>query len=158
MLCQAGDWMAAVACAQAPRRAVTFADLPPQYRRDLLRISLASSVTSAIFVALAILAHPLPSRSFVSASAAPNAVVAPAPLRSAVPSLAAAVALPRPSRAAAMRPRAAIQVAALREVQAAAPPPSAEPPRPDRRRNVFSRFFRGVLRGFQPAVVKADTP
>ena len=160
--------MAAVACAQPPRRTVTFADLPPQHQREVVRVSLAAAATSALFITLAIVTRPIPSRSFVATGTVPYFIVTPQPVRIVTAPAAAAVAslaVPdaftahnpggmAPLRVSTVRPRDGVLLASLRE----SPDITRSESSPDRkrRRNVFSRFFRGMLRGFQPAAVKAD--
>lgn len=145
-------WMAAAACAEMPRAAVRFADLPVRQQRDLVRAGLAAGATSAWLVALGIVASPLPSRSFAAHAVLPGAaatrppVVLEARAAAVMPETMAPLRLlPRP------RPQLALAQASWSEPLAAATGASVDPPQPPRRRNVFSRFFRGVLRGVHAA-------
>lgn len=139
-------WMAAAACREGPRRAVTFRDLPEQQQSEVVRLALFAAATTAYFVSAAIAGLPLASRSLAAhatlpAAAQPRVVMVDARAADIVP-------VPRAPKKRAAPPRAHVEVAALRDPAdaEATPSPSTSP-----RRNVFSRFFRGLLRSVEPA-------
>lgn len=127
----------------APAPGTRFGDLPPQHRKDLVRLGFLSSMAFAYTLAMCLLAQPIPSRSLHSHVALPNAVAT----RSAFMTLLveptiveprpAATSLRRSGRAMAVDLRPAVAM------ETAAPGPQ---PRTARRGNVFGRFFKGVWR------------
>ncbi len=137
---QARDWMTAASCTEGPRPSVTFSDLPRRYRGEMVRFAIVAAASSAYFVTLVILSRPLPSRSLLNDAALPGGVASrPILLDARLTDLPAPVA-----RVRAPRLRRPVALVALRE-----PPPAIDTV-PDeveapRRRNVFSRFFRGVF-------------
>ncbi len=145
---EARDWMTAASCAEGPPPSVRFADLPRQDQGEVLRVALVAAASTAYFITLAILARPLASRSLQGDAALPHPGMARSPILDArlvddpVP--------PAGDRTRLARPRAGLELTSLREPVADEPASAPIADTPPRRRNVFSRFFRGVLHGFQP--------
>jgi hypothetical protein len=154
---RARDWLVAAACCEGPRPAATFADLPRQHQRQIVRIAAATAAAAAYFIVLAIHVRPVPSRSLLTAAALPNTPPVPRPaLLDARPIAAIDPPSSQPGAARAARASGLYELAAVGK-------PSADDratgttARQERRGNVFSRFFRGVRRSLQPAAVKADS-
>jgi hypothetical protein len=148
MVERADGWMVAAACSEGPRAQRPFVRLPRAYRQEMLHFALVAAASSAFFVALAMLLRPLPSRSLAAHGRLPASSSTRAAALEA--RLALATDAPPPPRLR-RRPapqRSEVAVAAM----AADPIPAASPVR---RRNVFSRFFRGMLARTAPTV-KAD--
>jgi hypothetical protein len=144
------DWMAGAACAEGPAPVVTFLDLPRHHRNEVLRFALIGAASTAYFVAVAILAAPLPSRSLAANVALPHPGITRAPAFAA-PLTPPAVAI-RSVRPRVARARPDVALAALRD-PATDPAPVPAPPR----RNALSRFFHGVFHSLQPARSRADS-
>ena len=141
--------MVAAACSEGPRAKTTGARLPRAYRQDMLHFALVAAASSAFFVALAILLRPVPSRSLAAR------VVLPAPPSGRVAArdarLAPAADAPQPSRVR----RRTVAPAGYQTGAADMAADRSTPEQPARRRNVLSRFFRGMLGRPSPSV-KAD--
>jgi hypothetical protein len=105
----------------------------------MVRLAIVAAASSAYFITLMILSRPLPSRSLLNDAATPKGIgsrpiLVDARLTATTP----------PARVRAPRLRRPVELAALQE------PPTAIDATPDeveapRRRNVFSRFLRGVF-------------
>ncbi len=147
--------MTGAACSEGPAPVMTFLDLPRHQRNEVLRFALVGAASTAYFVAVAILAAPLPSRSLAA-----NVVLEAAFTPPAIDVL--------PVHPRVIRARPVVAVAALHEppddpgpVQALAalddpagdPAPTPAPPR----RNALSRFFHGVFHSRQPARSRANS-
>lgn len=147
------DWIDAASCREGPRPPAAFADLPRRHQHEMLRFAFAAVLSSAFFISLGVLGRPLPSRSLaapvVLADAA--ALARPAWLGASQ----SAPGRPRPRLGPAVR-RPQVELTSLRE----AAPDGARtvPDAPKARRNVFSRFFSGVLRTVSTAAPKPDDP
>ena len=152
-------WMVAAKCGADPRPVPTFADLPRQDKRELVRVAIVSAAAAAYFVTLGMLTRPIPSRTLLGGAALPDA---PAPRSALLDAHRARRALvdPAPVRVPAA-PLAAARVsyepAAARTPAGARTRPPARSGRPERG-GFFSRFFRKITGGGQPAASKADTP
>jgi hypothetical protein len=154
---RAEDWIAAARCHAGPRIEATFADLPDAHQDEMVRFGLLAAASSAFFIALGMMLTPLPSRSLTSFAALPHPVPMRAPLletrlASTTETIPAAPARPR-----SVRLRPSFELAALQAPIATRP--TAAPAREERRRNVFSRFFRSLVRrnnNPQPVSIKAD--
>jgi hypothetical protein len=144
-----GDWLVAAACREGPQPRATFADLPQQHKREFVRFAIVAAASTASFIALWALSQPIRGRNLRSDATLPHGAAARSPLLEARLAAPIEVPSPAPLRPRATRPRATVQLASLREpvVGGAAPQ--------ERRRNVFSRFFRGVWRTIQPSSGKA---
>ncbi len=165
------DWIVAASCCEGPRPRVTFADMPPRHRRDLVVVGFAAALSSAYFVTLGILLQPIPSRSLAGTVLMPHTAASLTQLRDVAP-----VVLPgasrRPLRVRATQPRpvtelastrgrrplSAVQLASYREL-----PGDGGETRPDgqtggKRPNLLGRFFHGVLRAVQPVGLNPDLP
>jgi hypothetical protein len=135
-------WLTAAACTMAPARATRFNDLPPQHRKDLVRLGFLSAVAVGYTIAICILAQPIPSRSLHTHVALPHGAVPRSPLIDAL--LVDPPAAPRTTTALRTSGRSAgmgLKAIALSEADEPRPQP-----RTPRRGNVFSRFFKGVWR------------
>jgi hypothetical protein len=139
------DWMTAAACSEGPRLEVTFADLPEHHQSEIVRLVLVAAATTAYFVAAMAFGQPLASRNLTASARLP----APGQPRPVVIEVRAADTPPPPraSKRHTVQPSDAVEVVAFRDAGPDAPP--ARPASP--RRNVFSRFFRGLLRSVGPA-------
>jgi hypothetical protein len=139
------DWMAAAACTEGPRPEVTFADLPQQHQSEVVRLALVAAATVAYFVTAVTLAPPLSSRSL----AAPAPLPVPARSRPVAPEgrTIDSSPAPRPLRKPTVQSRDGAQAVDSRD----APPDASAARLTASRRNIFSRFFRGLLRGVAPA-------
>jgi hypothetical protein len=149
-----GDWLTAAACSAGPRPAATFADLPRQHQDEVVRLGFTAAAAVAYFVTLGILARPIPSRSLQAHTVLP-AAAAPRfelPVWQRVDAVGAARPLPSPG----VRPRAASELATAQTPAATAERRAVDAPPPQPRRNMFSRFFRGVWRSVTPAAGKAN--
>ena len=134
----ANDWMAAARCCEGPPQNTRFTDLPRAHQLDLLHLGAVAAGSCVFFVALFVLARPLPSRSLAMHVRLPE----PPPLR--VVSIALpppVVNLPRPMRRE-PRIRSGYQLVSVQPAVEEAPPTG-------RRRNIFSRFFRTIARSVQ---------
>ena len=149
------DWLVAAACRQEPQRRATFADLPRQHQRELVRFAIVAAASTASFIVLWALSQPIRGRNLRSDATLPAAASGRSPLldaRLATPIEARAT---TPLRPRASRPRAGIQLAAYRELDTDANQRVGGSAPPERRGNVFSRFFRGVWRSLTPSSGKA---
>lgn len=138
-----GTWLTAAACTLAPaRRPPRFGDLPPEHRKDLVRLGFLSATTFAYTLAMCILSQPIPSRSLHTHVALPHA----APARSAL--MEALLLEPAVVPRAILPPRSSGRPdgAAYRPAVVTEPEPPASSRRAPRRGNVFGRFFKGVWR------------
>jgi hypothetical protein len=165
------DWIVAASCCEGPRPRVTFADMPPRHRRDLVVVGFAAALSSAYFVTLGILLQPIPSRSLAGTVLMPHTTASLAELRDTAPvvppgasrrPLRMRATQPRPvaepASARGRRPLSAVQLASYREL-----PADGGETRPDgqaggKRPNFLGRFFHGVLRAVQPVGMNPDFP
>jgi len=137
---RAEDWLTAACCAEVRRPRVTFADLPQHHKGELARLAGAGAASMAGFVALVLLAAPLPSRDLLGRAPLVRIGTARSPV------LDTYFTRPRvdsplgPSPSPAARPRDVAMSTGARE---RTDEPATQAPR---RRNVFSRLFRGVVR------------
>ena len=138
-------WLPAAACTTAPAPATRFGDLPPQQRKDIVRLGFLSTVAFAYTAAMIVLAQPIPSRSLHTHVALPHANTPRSALMDTL-LLAPPRITPRPAMALRTTLRVPTTTVALRRVMDAETTPSLSQPRPGRRGNVFSRFFKGVWR------------
>jgi hypothetical protein len=142
--------MAAASCSEGARAATTFTDLPRQQQREMMRLALVATVSTAYFITLAVLARPLPSRNLVSTAELPDPA-APRTVLLEADSAPVVTLTRRPVRTRTSRPRASVVLAAYEEPIAGNEARPAAPLRAQRRGNVFSRFLRTVFRGQPPA-------
>lgn len=147
--------MAAASCCEGSRAATTFTDLPRPQQREMMRLALVATVSTAYFITLAVLARPLPSRNLVSRAELPDPATPRTILLAAEAVTPAATLAPRPMRTRATRPRAEVVLAAYEGPIAGNDPRPAAPLRQQRRGNVFSRFLRTVFR-VQPATLNIE--
>jgi len=163
MASHAQDWIVAASCCEGPRPTATFADMPRKHKSELLRFAFVAALSATFFATLAILARPIPSRSFAANVALPNPVLPRPELRQATLVASIDAPSPRPLRTHSLRTRpsharAGFQVASLREAPADDVKAGYIPVTQERRSNVFSRFFRTVFRGTPSAVARTDEP
>jgi hypothetical protein len=164
MASDARDWIGAAPRCEGSWPAATFTDLPRKSQWELMRLAFAATLSTAYFVAAAVLARPLPSRSLAAHIILPEATVVPAALPDvsldASVSLEASVVAPSqlPMLERAMRQGPTMKLASLHKPLADDSPMVPAPPRSERRRNIFSRFFRGVFHGTSAAAAGADMP
>jgi hypothetical protein len=142
MASTAHDWMGATYCCEEPRPSTTFADMPPAYRREMLFDVFACAVSMAFVAIFAILARPLPSRSFLTQVVLPSSGISRPALLDSRPLGQVEQPAVRRIRERTLPAPAVVQAVSLIEAV-----PVQEKPR----RNVFSRFVRGVLHKLQPA-------
>jgi hypothetical protein len=162
--------MTGAACAEGPAPVVTFLDLPRHHRNEVLRFALVGAASTAYFVAVAILAAPLPSRSLAANAALPHPGIARSSALEATftpPAIDVPPVRPRAIRARPLGALAALRepagdpapVPALAALRDPAGDPSGDPaptPAPPRR-NAVSRFFHGVFHSLQPARARANS-
>lgn len=158
----ARDWIGAASYCEGPRPVATFADLPRKQQHEMLRFVFAAALSTTYFIALALLARPLHSRSLVGHTALPDATIERAAMLDMRP--VASFDPPRRSlRDHGVKRRATLQLASLSEPlvddrpTVDDSPTVSDSPRPERRRNIFSRFFR-VFHSSSPVVVKGSVP
>jgi hypothetical protein len=134
-------WLTAAACTMAPARATRFNDLPPEHRKDIVRLGFLSAVAVAYTLAMCILGQPIRSRSLDAEVPLPHAVMSRSGLMEALTAPAPVVA-----------PRTTI---ALRGTGRATNEAERLVPQPEtvRRGNVFSRFFKAIRRCVSPRPV-----
>jgi len=140
--------------------AATFASLPLEHQREMRRMMLAAALSVVLVVAVAILTRPIPSRNMGAYVLLPSAAAARNPVLEATLTATPAIAVaPVSARRARLTPRreAVSVVAASDAADDDLPAPSAVPAGPHHR-NIFSRFFRTVLRGVQTGPVKTVDP
>jgi hypothetical protein len=143
------DWLAGASCYNAPEARRGPGHLPVEYRAEIARLGLVAAASSAFFIAAPLLLAPLPSRALAGAVPLAHAgfTAPPVIVRAALVSTPPVVA-GRNLR----RLPTTIVTARMEAVRFATPAPP-----PERRRNVFSRFFRSFIRRpAQPVIVKAD--
>jgi hypothetical protein len=121
-----------------------------------MRLAFAATLSTAYFVGAGLLARPLPSRSLAQVIL-PEATVMPA----ALPDMNLDASVVAPSllpfeRAARQRPT--VKFASLNQPIAEDSPAVPAPPRSERHRNLFSRFFRGVFHGTSPVSPGTEIP
>ena len=143
MSTEARDWMTAVACAEGPRPTVTFTDLPRQHRGEMLRFALVAAVSTAFFVTVGVLAQPLSSRSLAAAAALPDSSLSRAALLETRVAAEPPLFTPERLRRPAPRPGTGVRTVTVEEPR---PSQTLQSRDRSRRRNVFSRFFHGMLR------------
>jgi hypothetical protein len=149
MSTQAQDWMLAASYCEGPRPAVGFGDLPRQHQSAMLRLGLVAAASTAYFIALGVLAQPIPSRSLPLDAALPAALAARPALLDARLEMPVVTPSTRPSwRHRTVRQHDTLEVVAL-QVPTGDADRQTNDPRPERRRNIFSRIFRGVWRSAQ---------
>jgi hypothetical protein len=149
------DWIVAAACCEGPRQCVTFADLPPQHRRDMVLVAFAAALSTAYFVTLGILMQPIPSRSLAAQIVMPKPVVIHAAVVDPEPGLPIDMPSRHPARPRAPRPVSAIQLASVSVPSGDTRIGSAAAPR-EHRPNFLGRFFRSVLRTGRPKAATAS--
>lgn len=148
-------WLSAASCYATARTHSGLSDLPPEYRREVLRFAgMALASTTSFLIAALMIAAPLPSRAFTQLAPLPMAVRGPVFVASGTQAALARRMAPvdrvgRPSRIRSVSSRAAATV-----VTAASIEPTAK------RSSVFGRFFRGAVRklrlGSDPNRVSTD--
>jgi hypothetical protein len=144
------DWIGAAQCCEGPRPVASFGDLPRAHQHEMLRFVAVAAASSAFFVTLWILSRPIPSRSLVAHAALPQPLPAQPLAIDLRPAAPIETAPRRPARE--PRLRASYQlVSAGQAIDARAARSAAAP---ERRRNVFSRFFRTIIRTVQPPAQK----
>ena len=142
------DWIVAAACCEGPRQCVTFADMPPEHRRDMALVAFAAALSTAYFVTLGLLMQPLPSRNL----AAQIPLTKPVTIHAVVePNYSIPINAPsrRPAHSRAPRPLSAIQLASVSEPAGDTRSDAAAGHR-ERRSNFLGRFFHTVLRTNRP--------
>jgi hypothetical protein len=153
----ARDWIDAATPCEGSWPAATFTDLPRKTQWELMRLAFAATLSTAYFVGAGLLARPLPSRSLAQITL-PEATVMPAALpdMNVDASIVAPSPLPLYERAA--RQGATVKLASLNKTIADDNPAVPAPPRSERHRNLFSRFFRGVFHGTSPVAPGTEIP
>ena len=152
------DWMAAAKCCGDPGPVPTFADLPRQDQREIVRVAVFSAAAAACFVTLGILTRPIPSRNLLAGIALPHAPAPrPALLDARRDPLVEPVPL-RPPPVPTVNPRASYERAAVRTSASDRTRPAVRSSGQQPRGGFFSRFFRRITGGGQPGAAKADTP
>jgi len=144
------DWLAAACCHDAHDTERVHGHLPRAYRAELVRLGLVAAASSAFFIAAPLLLAPLPSRTLTGAVPLAHSGITASPLMALSASTSTS---PLPPRRDLRRPRATLTAARVEPARFLTSGPS-----PERRRNVFSRFFRSFVRRPAPPVVsvKAD--
>ena len=135
-------WLTAAACTTATPPPTRFGDLPPEHRKDIVRLGFLSALAFGYTLAMGILAQPIPSRSLHSHVVLPHGAV---PRSTLMDGMLMEPSIPPPTPMA-LRPGARGGGTGLKAVavtEAEAPGPQA---RTVRRGNIFSRFFKGVWR------------
>lgn len=159
MASRSGDWIVAASCCEGPRLCVTFADMPREHRRQMLALVFAAALSTAYFVTLGVLMQPIPSRSLAAHVALPHGTISNAALLKASPAVLLDAPPRRATRQRTVRPLAAVQLASASEpVADGGRTTTRVAPERERRRNLLSRFFGGMLRGVQSVGAKGDLP
>jgi hypothetical protein len=146
MASRAPDWIGAAWCCEGPRPTATFADLPRAHQREILCLAIIATLSASYVLALGAPARPIPSRSLIARVTLPNVAVARAALLDVRQLTPIDAPSPRPLRARPVRQPAAVQLVSLRESAVDDRPTESARTPPERRRNVFSRIFHGVVR------------
>jgi hypothetical protein len=158
MASPAPDWIGAASCCEGPRPAATFGDLPRAHQREMVRFAVAAALTTAFFLMLGALTRSLPSRSLAARAVPPDAEASHVALLDARPITPRGRSSPRSPLERAARSRPTNQLALLSEPPGDDSRTAPAAPRPERRRNIVSRFFVGVFRGASTANPRPDVP
>lgn len=133
-------WLTAAACTMTPAPPPRFGDLPPQHRKDIVRLGFLSAIAFGYTIATCILAQPIPSRRLHTQVALPHAD----PPRSGL--MEALMEPPTPARTLPAHTSGRVAPAAVRPVAVSSTEALPQPRSGRRGGNVFSRFFKGVWR------------
>ncbi len=136
------EWIVAASCCEGPAPHATFADLPREHQREMMRFAVTAAASTAFFIAVAIIARPLPSRSMAAGATLPT-LTAPRDLLPRHPPLRE----PPPRE---LRASVRYQLASVHSTRSRLERRVVIAERQEQRRNLFSRFFRSVIRSFQP--------
>ena len=149
-------WMTAAKCCDGPRPGTTFAELPRQDKREIVRVAVVSTAAALYIVTLGVMTKPIPSRNLVGGAVLPSV---PEP-RPALPAVRPEVPMnPASPRSPDTEPvRATYEPIGMRAPANAVTRRVDKPTRRQRRGGFFGRFFRGIARGVQPGAGKANTP
>jgi hypothetical protein len=146
MASRAPDWIGAAWCCEGPRPTATFADLPRAHQREILCLAIAATLSASYVLAFGVPARPIPSRSLIARVTLPNAAVARATVPDEQQLTRIDAPASRPLHPRPARQSAAVQLVSLRESAVDDRPTESARTPPERRRNVFSRIFHGVVR------------